>query len=77
MVCSYAVRTDMTIEIRKEYLAKLDAMSPEELIREFITYLDYTEETDSGREFHPIEIGCVRVLMAQPLNEVLKRLRKI
>jgi len=36
--------------------------------------LNYTEESDSGRTFNPVNISCVRVHMVQPLNEILKRL---
>lgn len=75
MAITYAARTDITKGIRKEYKAKLDSMDLKEMLKEFFSYLDYTEESDSGRVFHPIEIGCCRCLMHEPLDEVITRLR--
>lgn len=46
-----------------------------ELVRELFKFLDYTEESDNGRIFHPIEISCCRALMSEPLGEVLKELK--
>lgn len=75
MVYSLAVRQDVSDKRKAEYSAKLDTMSVRELIAEFFSYLDYTEETSSGREFHPITIGSCRVLMSEPLGMCLDRLR--
>jgi len=47
-----------------------------EAVKEFFTWLDREEETDSGRVFHPVTIGCCRVLWTEPLNDCLKRMRK-
>lgn len=58
------------------YQLKLNDMNLHELVKEFISYLDYTEESDSGREFHPIVVSSCRVMMTEPLGEVLNRLRK-
>ena len=41
----------------------------------FNDYLDVIEESDSGREFRPITIGCCRVAKVEPLNQLLKDLR--
>jgi len=60
----------------KDYCARLDAMSSYDLLREFFTYIDYTEESENGREFHPVTIGCCRALMSVPLDELLKRMRR-
>jgi len=43
-------------------------------LKKFFEMLNYTEESDSGRIFNPVNISCVRVHMVQPLNEILKRL---
>jgi hypothetical protein len=51
-------------------------MDLQELVKEFFTYLDYTEESEGGREFHPISIGSCRVLMTQPLNMCINKLRE-
>jgi hypothetical protein len=47
-----------------------------ECVHEFFTkYLNRVEESDSGREFNPITIGCCRALMMGPLNQLLERMR--
>lgn len=47
-----------------------------ECVHEFFTkYLNYVEESDSGRLFNPVTIGCCRALMLGPLNELLERMR--
>lgn len=49
----------------------------EQLIKEFFGYLDYTEESDSGRIFHPITISCCRVMMHDKVDLCLKRMKEI
>jgi hypothetical protein len=47
-----------------------------ECVHEFFTkYLNHVEESDSGREFNPVTVGCCRALMLEPLNELLERMR--
>lgn len=41
----------------------------------FEDYLDVIEESDSGREFRPISIGCCRAGEVEPLTQLLKDLR--
>lgn len=49
-----------------------------QLTREFFEkYLDYTEESDSGNIFHPIRIHCCRVMMNEPLNKLLERMKEL
>ena len=76
MAESFSVRSDRTEEMGKEYQSTLNSMDLEGLVKEFLSYLDYTEESDSGRVFHPICISSVRVLMSQPLGMCLKKLRE-
>ena len=76
MVCSFAVRTDRSETLRKEYKEKLDGMNIVDLVNEFFSYLDYTEESESGREFHPISIGSCRCLMSEPLQMCITKLRE-
>src|ERR1035437_6620735 len=76
MATSFAVRADVSKVLKQEYKELLDAMSLEELVKEFISYLDYQEESDSGRVFNPITIGSCRVLMSKPLDMVLEKLRE-
>jgi hypothetical protein len=76
MATSFAIRKDVSKILKQEYKELLDKMSLEELVEEFISYLDYQEESDSGRVFNPITIGSCRVLMSQPLDMVLTKLRE-
>jgi hypothetical protein len=53
-----------------------NALELQEVVKEFFNeYLNYTEESDSGRMFNPISIGCCRVMMHEPLNHLLERMR--
>jgi hypothetical protein len=47
-----------------------------ELVRDFFEkFLDTWEESDSGREFHPITISCCRSMKVEPLDKLLTRMR--
>ena len=74
MATSFSVRTDTSEVLKEEYMRRLESMSLKELVQEFKSYLDYTEESESGREFNPITIGSCRVLMTQPLNMCMNAL---
>lgn len=52
-----------------------DEQRIQEKLQQFFEFLDYTEESDSGRVFHPITISSCRVLMTGPLNKVLEELK--
>ena len=77
MSFSFAARADKTEELKHFYTIKLNNMSLAEVVEEFISYLDYTEESESGREFHPITIGSCRCLMSEPLDMVISKLREL
>ncbi len=47
-----------------------------ELVKEFFSYLDYTEESDSGTLWHPIHISCCRCLMTKKVEECLIALKE-
>ena len=48
------------------------------LVKDFFeNYLDAWEESDSGREFHPITISCCRCMRLEPLNVLLTRMREL
>lgn len=55
---------------------KADRDSLKSLVRELFELLDHTEETDSGKEFHPITITCCRVMMNERLNKLLSELKE-
>jgi len=48
-----------------------------ECVLEFFRYLDTIEESDSGREFHPVTISCCRTTMVGPLSLVLQRMKEL
>jgi 3'-phosphoadenosine 5'-phosphosulfate sulfotransferase (PAPS reductase)/FAD synthetase len=48
------------------------------LVREFFEkYLNRVEESDSGKEFHPITVNCCRAMMTKPLNDLLDRMASL
>jgi len=46
-------------------------------VKEFFDWLDKTDETESGREFNPISIGCYRAAWTEPFGEVLEDMKKL
>ena len=45
-------------------------------VKEFFNkYLNIVEESDSGRLFNPITIGCCRVMKVEPLGQLLEKMR--
>ena len=53
-----------------------DALELQKLVKEFFDkYLNYTEESDGGRLFNPVTISCCRVMMVEPLGELLQKMR--
>lgn len=50
----------------------------EELVKSFFEdYLNVQEESDSGRVFNPVNISCTRVMMLEPLDKLLKRMKEL
>ena len=41
----------------------------------FEQYLNRREESDGGRMFAPIYVSCCRVMMTEPLGELLEKMR--
>ena len=77
MVMHYMVGVDNeTVRRFDHYKDTLKSMSDGRLIDEFFSYLDYVEESDSGREFHPVAISSCRLSLSQPLNVVIAELKK-
>ena len=45
-------------------------------VKEFFEqYLNRREESDGGRMFAPIYVSCCRVMMTEPLGELLEKMR--
>jgi hypothetical protein len=60
----------------KPYEAYNNTIELKALVKEFFeNFLDIWEESDSGTEFNPITIGCVRCMKIEPLNETLNQMR--
>lgn len=54
-----------------------DAERIKELVKNFIEILDTVEESDSGKEFHPVYISSCRVMESKTINEILCELREL
>jgi hypothetical protein len=49
-----------------------------ELVKTFFNdFLNLVEESDGGRLFHPVTIGSCRVMLMEPLGEVLEKMREL
>lgn len=49
-----------------------------ECVKEFFdSYLNYTEESDSGHMFQPITISCGRVMKMKPLEDLLIEMQQL
>ena len=62
-----------------EQPAQQEPVDPlKEAVYEFFTkYLNRVEYSDSDRPFNPITIGCCRVMMLQPLGDLLNKMREL
>lgn len=76
MVAHSAVRTDIAKQREAAYKDWLKDADSATLIAELFSYLDYTEESDSGRVFHPISISSCRLLLSPMVDNLLAELRK-
>lgn len=46
-------------------------------VRKFFGYLDRTEESGFGREFHPVRISCCRALWTDEISKVLDDMKRL
>ena len=54
------------------------ALELQGLVKEFFEkYLNRVEESDSGKMFNPIVVSCCRVMMTEPLNNLLARMAEL
>ena len=49
----------------------------QQCVREFFDMLDYQEESEEGRVFHPITINCSRAMMIEPMKKLLDRMKEL
>ena len=49
----------------------------EMVVRRFIAYLDSAEYSDSGKEFHPVQITCSRAALLVDLNYLVGRMKEL
>jgi hypothetical protein len=59
-----------------EYVSHPDELQV--LVKSFFEdYLNYQEESDSGRVFNPIHVSCTRAMMIEPLAKLLLRMKEL
>ena len=61
----------------EEYANKLNNADLKEVVKEYLSFIDATDESESGNVFHPISFGCCRVLWIEPFGMVMKRMREL
>jgi hypothetical protein len=68
---------ESVIGLNNNYMDSIDKENNHlrSLISRFFEMLDRVEESDSGKEFHPITIGCSRALMIAPLDKLLSEMK--
>ena len=73
--------TEQDITILEKNIALIREQRDIELrvcVKEFFEkYLNHAEESDSGKMFHPITVSCCRVMMTEPLNNLLARMAEL
>lgn len=47
------------------------------LLNEFFSILETKEETDSGKDFYPVQITSCRVLKTKRLGEIFSEIKEI
>lgn len=52
-------------------------MTLEQAVKHFFDILNRTEESDSGRVFHPVTINCCRVMWMQGLEDTLTKMAEL
>jgi hypothetical protein len=63
-------------EVMQEEIDELRELQA--LVKSFFEdYLNYQEESDSGRVFNPVHISCTRVMMSVPLAMLLMRMKEL
>jgi 3'-phosphoadenosine 5'-phosphosulfate sulfotransferase (PAPS reductase)/FAD synthetase len=75
------LETDQDIAITEKNIALMREQQDMELrvcVKEFFDkYLNRREESDGGKMFNPIVVSCCRVMMTEPLNNLLARMAKL
>ena len=75
--------TEQDIAITEKNIALIRAEMQQEkrdaelrvCVKEFFEkYLNHAEESDSGKMFHPITVSCCRVMMMQPVSDLLHKM---
>jgi hypothetical protein len=54
-----------------------ETMTLEQAVHHFFSILNRTEESDSGRVFHPVTINCCRVMWMKDLEDTLTKMAEL
>jgi len=70
--------TEQDIAIAEKNIALMRDGELQVCVKEFFEkYLNYAEESDGGKMFNPIVVSCCRVMMTEPLNNLLARMAEL
>jgi len=76
-----AKEKNVTLDTRSYLIGRYDGLEIDELkqlVKSFFEdYLNYEEESDSGRVFNPIHLSCTRAMMIEPLAKLLMRMKEL
>lgn len=74
---NHVVPTEWAQELERELATVIEARDElADLVEQFIYILDITEESDSGRLFHPTNITSCRASDLQKIGELVEALRR-
>ena len=70
--------TEQDIAIAEKNIALMRDGELQVCVKEFFEkYLNYAEESGGGKMFNPIVVSCCRVMMTEPLNNLLARMAEL
>jgi hypothetical protein len=70
--------TEQDIAILEKNIALMRDDELRVCVKEFFEkYLNRTEESSGGKMFNPIVVSCCRVMMQEPLNNLLARMAEL
>ena len=72
------LRKELALQKLSDIGQAIEQTELQALVKSFFEdYLNYQEESDSGRVFNPIHVSCTRAMMTEPLARLLMRMKKL
>jgi len=73
-----ALKKELALQRLSDIGQEIEQTELQTLVKSFFEdYLNYQEESDSGRVFNPIHVSCTRAMMIEPLAKLLMRMKEL